>query len=105
MDATLYRVARARAPLAAWRPTLATGLGTDFTVNLPVVGAQTVSIPVDDIARQVVEAAWPALKQKLESDVQPRIDDAVSAIKRTYFIVGIATITASLLAAIWVRSR
>jgi hypothetical protein len=50
-----------------------TGLGYDFTVSLPVIGNETISLPIEklisDSVPLLINAAWPPLQTKIEAEV------------------------------------
>jgi hypothetical protein len=59
------------------------GFGYDFTVNLPVVGAQTISLPIEklvnDAANMAVSAGWPPLQAKLEAEFPKLLQQGLAA--------------------------
>lgn len=94
-------------PLLAGNPVIAIGgLGLDIPIKTPL-GTQNVSIAIEPIANAVVAAAWPALQQKIEAEVIPRMRTEISAAgkeaKQTSYVLGAVVVAAIFASAWWVK--
>lgn len=82
-------------------------LGLNYPVTLPVVGVQNINVPVDKMAQDAVNAAWPVLKSRLDAELPGIIAKSAPAAMgqlRNQLLIGVAVhIVAIALAAIWIK--
>jgi hypothetical protein len=103
------------------------GLGYDLVIKAPApIGNQHVQIPVEDMAKAAVNAAWPTAQQKIEAEfpkllsqaqaavindlwpkLQPKlrteVDYALAKGQKTAALVGLAVVVAIAVSAMWVK--
>jgi hypothetical protein len=60
-------------------------LGYDFTMTLPVIGKETISLPIEklisDAVPMLTNAAWPPLQAKLEAELPTVLSKATAALE------------------------
>lgn len=81
------------------------GLGMDVVIDLPIVGKQTINMPVEKAIQDGVEAAWPAIEQKLKISLNEALDEGKKAMHADVVAAGAAIIAAIALSAWWVKKR
>ena len=56
-------------------------LGLNYPITLPVVGTQNINVPVDKMATDAINAAWPVLQTRLNAELPKIIAKAGPAIQ------------------------
>lgn len=104
-----------RPELAGSRVIAVGGLGTDIPITTPI-GTTSVSIPIDQIVSNAIDAAWPAIKIKLDAETdsilikaQPKlrteIDRGLGEARTTGYTLAFILVAAIAASAWWVRSK
>jgi len=82
-------------------------LGLNYPITLPVVGTQNINVPVDKMAQDAINAAWPVLKARLDSELPAIIAKSAPAAMgqlRNQVLIAIGVHLAAIaLAALWIK--
>jgi len=127
VQAVLPRPRPTSAPVDYYKTQRLSGLGYDLVIKAPApIGNQHVSIPIEDMAKHAVDAAWPTAQQKIEAEfpkllsqaqaavindlwpkLQPKlrteVDYALAKGQKTAALVGLAVVVAIAVSAMWVK--
>lgn len=85
-------------------------LGATYWINLPVIGKQRVDIPLEQVARDAANAAWPPVQAKLRAEIPkfmaqatPVLEKQVKLLRNTLIGVGIVLVGMEVLTAYWIK--
>jgi len=125
--AVLPRPRQTSSPVDYYSHQRLSGLGYDLVIKAPApIGNQHVQIPIEDMAKHAVDAAWPTAQQKIEAEfpkllnqaqaavindlwpkLQPKlrteVDYALAKGQKTAALVGVAVVVAIAISAMWVK--
>lgn len=86
-----------------------TSLGLAYPITLPVVGKQNIDIPVDRMAQDAVNAAWPVLQSKLKAELPKLIQAAQPAVqaesRKVVMRLGLIIVLSMGAAAWWIKRK
>ena len=93
-------------PLMAGPRVLAVnGYGMDVDINLPIVGKQTLHMPIEPAIQQGVEAAWPSIEVKLKASLDAALSEGKSSMHKDVVAATVTIIAAIGVAAWWLKRR
>lgn len=81
-------------------PYATSGLGLDVPIHFPVIGTQHFQIPIEDMAKHAVDAAWPDIQAKIQTEYKQIIADAIARVEAEIPVI-INKNTGSLSTDIW----
>jgi len=84
-------------------------LGLSYPITLPVVGKQNIDIPVDRMATDAINAAWPVLQSKLKAELPKLIQQATPAVeaqsRKLAMTLGVIIVLSVGAAAWWIKRK
>lgn len=85
------------------------GLGISYPITLPVVGKQNIDVPVDRMAQDAINAAWPVLQAKLKAELPKLVAQATPAVeaqsRKLVLQLGVIIALSVGAAAWWIKRR
>lgn len=80
-------------------------LGMDVDITLPIVGKQTLHMPIEAAIQEGVEAAWPAIESKLKVSLDEALQDGKKAMHQDVVMAGAVIVGAIALGAWWAKRK